>query len=145
MQNKKGKNKKKRKEIGECLEELLVRLRKEKGWTHMEVASKLKNKAITEKDIKKWEIGLKYPDLDMIYELSELYQVSSAEIIQAKNNSYEKGMASINMYTIKWICYILNVSIYVGGVLLVVFYVLAFAFAIWFLVTMAGQVDKNLV
>ena len=52
MQNKKGKHMKKRKEIGECLEELLVRLRKEKGWTHMEVASKLKNKAITEKDIK---------------------------------------------------------------------------------------------
>jgi len=47
MQNKKGKHMKKRKEIGECLEELLVRLRKEKGWTHMEVASKLENKAIT--------------------------------------------------------------------------------------------------
>lgn len=131
------------KDVGEGIEELLTKLRKEKGWSYIEVASKLPSKQITEKDIKKWEIGLKYPNLDMIYELSELYQIPSGELIQAKNNSYEKGMASINMYTIKWICYILNISIYAGMVLMTVFYVLAFIFAVWFLVTMASQVDKS--
>lgn len=131
------------KKVGEGIEELLTKLRKEKGWSYIEVASKLPNKQITEKDIRKWEIGLKYPELDMIYELSELYQIPSSELIQAKNNSYEKGMASINMYTIKWICYILNISIYAGMVLMAVFYVLAFIFAVWFLVTMASQVDKS--
>lgn len=139
----KGMEKRKnKKEIGEGIEELLTRLRKEKNWSYVEVVSKLTNKNITEKDIRKWEIGLKYPDLDMIYELSALYEVPSNRLIQAKNNSYEKGSLSINQYAIKWICYLLNVSMHAAMVLMVLFYTFALIFALYFFVTMASQVRK---
>ena len=62
--------KKEKKEVGEGIEELLIRLRNEKGWSRVELLSHLSNKTIKEKDIRKWELGLEYPDLDMIYELS---------------------------------------------------------------------------
>lgn len=133
----------KKREIGEGIEELLTRLRKEKGWTYSDILMRLPDKTLTEKDVKKWEIGLKYPDLNMIYELSALYQVSAADFIQAKNNSFEKGLASVNMTIAKWICYFLNISIYAAIVLTVIFYVFMFAFSLWFFVTMLSTVDKS--
>ena len=133
----------KKEEIGEGIEELLTRLRKENGWTYADILMKLPDKTLTEKDIKKWEIGLKYPDLDMIYELSALYQVSAAEFIQAKSNSFEKGLASVHITIAKWICYFLNVSIHAGIVLMVIFYVFMFIFSLWFFVTMLSTVDKS--
>ena len=133
----------KKEEIGEGIEELLTRLRKENGWTYADILMKLPDKTLKEKDIKKWEIGLKYPDLDMIYELSALYQVSSAEFIQAKSNSFEKGLTSVHMTITKWICYFLNISIHAGIVLLIIFYVFMSIFSLWFFVTMLSTVDKS--
>ena len=133
----------KKEEIGEGIEELLTRLRKEKGWTYSDILMKLPDKTLTEKDIKKWEIGLKYPDLDMIYELSALYQVSAAEFIQTKSNSFEKGLTSVHMIITKWICYFLNISIHAGIVLLIIFYVFMSIFSLWFFVTMLSTVDKS--
>ena len=132
----------KRDEIGEGIEELLKRLRKEKGYSYIEVVSKLHNKNITEKDVRKWEAGLKYPDLDMVYELSELYQIPSEKFVEAKNNSYEKGYASINMYTVKWICYFLDVSMKVGFVLMILFYVFTLTFALFMFRTIASNVRR---
>ena len=133
----------KKEEIGEGIEELLTRLRKENGWTYADILMKLPDKTLKEKDIKKWEIGLKYPDLDIIYELSALYQVSSAEFIQAKSNSFEKGLTSVHMTITKWICYFLNISIHAGIVLLIIFYVFMSIFSLWFFVTMLSTVDKS--
>lgn len=138
----KKEKKKSNQEIGEGIEELLARLRKEKGWSYAEVLQHLEDKTLTEKDIKKWEIGLKYPDLDMIYQLSGIYQIPSEEFVEAKNNSYEKGMASINMITIKWICYFLNVSLKVGAVIMVLLYIALFIFSLLFFTTMASQVKR---
>ena len=131
-------NKKNKKEIGKGIEELLVELRQKNGWTRLEVVEKLNVHSITEKDIKKWEIGLEYPNLDMLYKLSELYQISSTELVQAKNNSYEKGMANINMQIIKWISYVLNVSIRIGMVITVLIYVGALVFAFVFFMSQAS-------
>ncbi len=131
-------NKKSKKEIGKGIEELLVELRQKNGWTRLEVVEKLNVHSITEKDIKKWEIGLEYPNLDMLYKLSELYQISSTELVQAKNNSYEKGMANINMQIIKWISYVLNVSIRIGMVITVLIYVGALVFAFVFFMSQAS-------
>ena len=39
----------------EGIEELLTRLRQEHNWSYLEVMSKLKNKTIVDKDIKKWD------------------------------------------------------------------------------------------
>ena len=138
----KKEKKKSNQETGEGIEELLTRLRKEKGWGYAEVLQHLEDKTLTEKDIKKWEIGLKYPDLDMIYQLSGIYQIPSKEFVEAKNNSYSKGMLSINMITIKWICYFLNVSLKVGAVILVLLYVFLFAFSLYFFTMMASQVKR---
>lgn len=134
--------KQKVKERGEVLEELLTRLRKEKNWTYADILTHLRDKSLKEKDIKKWEIGLKYPELEMIYQLSEIYEVSSQEFVTAKNNSYERGMASLNVTTIKWICYFLNVSWRVGMVLLVLLYVILLGGSLMFFVTMASMVKK---
>ena len=131
-------NKKSKKEIGKGIEELLVELRQKNGWTRLEVVETLNVHSITEKDIKKWERGLEYPNLDMLYKLSELYQISSTELVQAKNNSYEKGMANINMQIIKWISYVLNVSIRIGMVITVLIYVGALVFAFVFFMSQAS-------
>lgn len=131
--------KRKKEEIGEGIEELLTRLRKEKEWSYADVLTHIEDKTLKEKDIKKWEVGLIYPDLDMLYQISAIYSISTAELIQAKNNSFEKGMASINMNAVKWISYILNVSIKVGMVILVVLY---FCLAIGSLLFFAEAASK---
>ena len=122
------------------IEDLLIELRKKEGLTIVELLEKLDNSNLKEKDIKNWEIGLKYPDLDTIYKLSEIYKVPSTEFVQAKNNSYEKGLAGVNKKIIRWIAYTLNVSFYVGTVITVLIYVGALAFAFMFFLSMAYSV-----
>lgn len=122
------------------IEDLLVELRNKKGLTRMELLEKLNDSNLKESDIKNWEIGLKYPDLDTIYKLSEIYRIPSEEFVLAKNNSYEKGLAGINKKIIRWFVYTLNVSFYVGVVLTIILYVLTFIFALCFFVVVANQV-----
>lgn len=122
------------------IEELLVELRTKKGLSRLELLDKLNDPDLTEKDIKKWEAGLKYPDLDTIYKLSEIYMVPSKEFIQAKNNSYAKGLGGINKKIIRWFVYTLNVSFYVGVVLTIILYIITFIGALWFFVAVSAQV-----
>ncbi len=139
---KENKAKTEKKALGEGIEELLIRLRNEKGWSRVELMSHLSNKTIKEKDIRKWELGLEYPDLDMIYELSAIYEVPSEKFVQAKNNSYVKGLGSINMFLTKWICYLLDVSIKIGFVLLILFYVIMLFLAFGTFAFIAAQVKR---
>lgn len=136
------KNRKSKKEIGKGIEELLIELRQKNNLTRLELVEKLDIHTITERDIKKWEIGLDYPELDIIYKLSEIYHISSAELIQAKNNSYEKGFAGINANLIKWICYFLNVSFYTGMIIIIIIYVVALVTSFIFFITMASNVVR---
>lgn len=122
------------------IEDLLIELRKKEGLTIVELLEKINDSNLKEKDIKNWEIGLNYPDLDTIYKLSEIYKVPSTEFVQAKNNSYEKGLAGINKKIIRWIAYTLNVSFYVGTVITVLIYVGALTFAFMFFLSMAYSV-----
>lgn len=125
------------------IEELLVELRTKNGLSRIELVYKLNDSKVTEKDIKRWEIGLDYPDLDIIYKLSEIYKVPSEEFILAKNNSYEKGLGGMNKKVIRWFVYTLNVSFYAGVVLTVILYIVTFILALWFFMTAASQA-KNL-
>ncbi len=98
------------------LEQLLKDLREEKQWTYMHIVEEL-NKIgliVDEKKVKKWEIGLKYPEIDEIYKLSELYFVPSDNFIMAKSNSYKQGLESVHATLIKWICYLTGISLKVG-------------------------------
>ena len=75
------------------LEDLLKDLRIEKNWTYYNVLEELANRnvIIKEETVKKWEYGLEYPDLDMIYRLADIYGIPSEDFIIAKNNSFKEG------------------------------------------------------
>ena len=85
------------------IEELLIDLRKKKNWTYINMIQELNKMGVSidEKTIRKWEIGLEYPDINMIYKLSELYFIPSNDFIIAKNNSYSEGYQSIHKTFIK--------------------------------------------
>jgi transcriptional regulator with XRE-family HTH domain len=106
-------------EIGEGIEELLYRLRKEKNWTYDDLLMQIDDLTIGQDDIKKWEAGLNYPDLNMMYKLSELYRVPIEEFVKAKENSFTKGMNSIHMN------YAFGISLKVSIVLVTIFYAIA--------------------
>ena len=94
------------------IEQLLINLREQKKWSYLEVMEKLNEKGIIlkEKDVKKWEWGLEYPDLNTIYKLSEIYMIPSEDFINAKNNSYTQGFNKIHIKFINWICYFTGMS-----------------------------------
>ena len=139
-EEKRKKDRKENLENKKGIEELLVELRTKKSLSRMELLEKLEKSNLTEKDIKKWEIGLSYPDLDIIYKLSEIYRVPSTEFVKAKNNSYENGLAGINKRIIRWFVYTLNVSFYIATILTIVLYVLTLILALCFFVTVAYKV-----
>lgn len=98
------------------LEELFVELRLEKGWECINIVEQLQNLGITtdEKQIKKWEIGLEYPDTDTLYKFSEMYMIPIQTLVMARTNSYNKGMASIHTMAIKWFCFLTGISMKVA-------------------------------
>ena len=61
--------------------EIISTLRKEKGLTQKELASKLN---VTDKAVSKWERNIAYPDTSTIPALAELLEVSVEELISAK-------------------------------------------------------------
>lgn len=98
------------------LEQLLKDLREEKHWTYLHIVEEL-NKlglVVDEKKVKKWEIGLEYPEINEIYKLSELYFVASEDFIMAKSNSYKEGLESVHATLIKWVCYLTGISLKIG-------------------------------
>lgn len=116
------------------LEQLLKDLREEKQWTYMHIVEEL-NKIglmVDEKKVKKWEIGLEYPDINEIYKLSELYFVPSDNFVMAKSNSYKEGLESVHATLIKWVCYLTGISLKVGYVFFYIVIVVGLIWALWF-------------
>ena len=130
MENKNNQKDKKRE--NRTIEELLKELRESKHWSYLNLIDELYKKGLNvdEKIVKKWEIGLEYPDLDTIYLLSELYMIPSEDLIIAKQNSFDKACNSIHMTLIKWICYIFGFSYKVGFVIVTIFYIMAYFLAL---------------
>lgn len=125
------------------IEQLLRDLRQEKNWSYWNVVDELTRKGIilNEKIIKKWEYGLEYPDLDIIYKLSEIYSVPSQDFVMAKNNSFKEGYETIHMELIKRICYITGISLKAGYIAMYVFIGLAL---IWALLFFVGKCNEYL-
>ena len=90
----------------------LYETRKEKGYTELELVEKINQQNVQEKNVKKWERDLDFPDLDAIYKLSEIYGIPSAEIIEKKNETLHKGVEGINMFVIRMLSLMLGISIY---------------------------------
>lgn len=59
----------------------ILDLRKEKGWTQLELAKKLN---VTDKAVSKWERGVGFPDIQMIEPLAETLDVSILEIMRSE-------------------------------------------------------------
>lgn len=118
------------------LEDLLKDLRIEKNWTYYNVLEELANRnvIIREETVKKWEYGLEYPDLDMIYRLADIYGIPSEDFIIAKNNSFKEGFESIHMFFIKNICYATGVSLKIGYITMYVIIGLALLGALMFFI-----------
>lgn len=98
------------------IEELLTELREKKQWNYMNIVEELNKVGINvdEKKVKKWEYGLEYPDLDTIYKLSEIYFIASEIFVNAKSNSYKKGLESVHVRFIKWFCFLTGISLKIG-------------------------------
>lgn len=69
----------------------LKELRKEKGWTQEELGEKLYT---TSRTVSRWETGTNLPDLTVLVELAEIYEVDIREII---NGERETGDLSNNI------------------------------------------------
>ena len=111
-------------DFGEWLREL----RYGKGYTEEELAEKIDRINVQAINIKKWERDLEFPDLDAIYKLSEIYMISSTEIIDKKNKTLQAGVNGANEHLIRVLSLILGISYYgaliiyrillIGGIIL---------------------------
>lgn len=68
------------------LEEKIIRLRKQKGWSQEELAYQL---GVSRQAISKWESGASIPDIDKIIFLSELFNVSTDYLLKDKGEELE--------------------------------------------------------
>ncbi len=127
------------------LEQLLKDLREEKQWTYMHVVQELNQIGliVDEKKMKKWEIGLEYPELDEIYKLSELYFIPSEDFVTAKTNSYQEGLESIHATLIKWICYLTGISLKVGYIFFYLVIIVGTIGALWFFIDQLNVVMEK--
>ena len=66
--------------IGSMLQEL----RKEKGMTQEQLAEQL---SVARRTVSRWETGSNMPDLDILIELSDLYDVDLREILSGERKS----------------------------------------------------------
>ena len=77
---------------------LLYRLRSEKGMTQRQVAQRLR---VSDQAISKWERGLGCPDVSLLSELSELFEVSVEKILEgtvAPNAAEPGNLARMKFY-----------------------------------------------
>ena len=126
-------------------EELLYDLRTQRQWKYVDVSLELYKLGIVvdEKTIKKWEVGLSYPDLNTIYKLSELFFVSSQDFLNAKEISLKKSYNSIHMTIIKWFCYFTGFTLKFGYYFAYIFFGFMFFVALAFFAAQVSDL-KNL-
>ena len=90
----------------------LYELRKSKGLTEDQLVDKINMINVQEINIKKWERDLEFPDLDVIYKLSEIYMIPSAEIIDKKQKTLQAGVDGIHIYIVRILSLLMGISIY---------------------------------
>lgn len=115
--------------------EWLYELRKNKGYTEEDLVEKINMANIQAINVKKWERDLEFPDLNAIYKLSEIYMISSTEIIDRKNKTLQAGVNGVNEYLIRMISLILGTTYYgalaIYWILVVGAFIFVFILFIW--------------
>lgn len=111
----------------------LYEQRKQKGLTEEQLADKIDMINVQPINIKKWERDLEFPDINIIYKLSEIYMISSTEIIDKKQKTLQAGVEGIHMYIIRLLSLMMGISIY-GTIWLcrIVLFVTLVLVTIWF-------------
>ncbi len=89
----------------------IASLRKEKGWTQLELANKLN---VTDKAVSKWERGIGFPDLKMIEPLAEALDVSITEIMHAEKQMIQKKNNIVKniIYNLLLLILLLSITIF---------------------------------
>ena len=59
----------------------IAELRKEKGWTQVELAEKLQ---VSDKAVSKWERGLIEPTLTFLWRLADVFEITLDELVGRK-------------------------------------------------------------
>lgn len=97
-------------EFGEFLE----KLRRDKRMEVWDLSFALKQKGIEVEDkmIRKWEKGLEFPTLDTIYKLSEIYKIPSTQFLMIREETLINGYNGIDVFMVKFIGYLMGISIY---------------------------------
>ncbi len=90
----------------------LYDLREKRGYTIEELAEKINMPNATIKTIKKWEHDLEFPKLDIMYKLSEIYEVPIEVLMQIRTETLEEGLKGVHKTIIRFIGYLFGISIY---------------------------------
>ncbi len=96
------------KDFGQYLRELRIKY----DYTYEDIAQKISSGGIDAKKIKQWEYDLDFPNLDNIYKLSEIFNIPSAELLAYKQYSLDEGLKSVHVRIIRFISFMLGISIY---------------------------------
>jgi len=120
----------------------LYDLREKKGYTIEELAEKINMPNATIKNIKKWEHDLEFPNLDHMYKLSEIYEVPSEELMQVRTQTLEEGLKGVHTTLIRFIGYILGISIYTT---VIGTYIIIAVAGIWSLFNFAAAMEQMVV
>ena len=96
------------KDFGELVRELRIK----NDYTYASLADKIDLYTVNDIVVKKWEHNVAFPSLDEIYKLSEIFMISSAELLASKQKSMEEGLKSIHVRFIRWLSFFLGFTIY---------------------------------
>lgn len=72
----------------------LKELRKERGLTQGQLADKL---GTTNRTVSRWETGSNVPDIDILIELSELYQIDIKDLLSGKRKEVETKVEDVEI------------------------------------------------
>ena len=119
----------------------LYNLRCKKEYTIEELVQKINMQTVNEKNIRKWEHDLEFPNLDQMYKLSEIYEIPAEELMQVRTQTLEEGLKGVHKTLIRFLGYMLGFSIY--GIY-VLSYVVILVGAIWAMLLWAQIPEKIL-
>ena len=111
----------------------LYELRCQNEYTIEELVQKMNMVTVKIKNVRKWEHDLEFPNLEQMYKISEIYEIPIEELMQVRTNTLEEGLKGIHKTIIRFLGYILGISIYGTVIMSYVFILVAgiWAMLLW--------------
>lgn len=94
--------------------EYILEGRDKQGLSRLSLVERIidKGQQVDERTVKLWEKDALYPDITMIYILSEILEIHPNDLILAKQYMYEAGLNGIDMMLMRVVCNFIDVSIW---------------------------------